>query len=168
MAVSRRKFLKAGSIVILAAGIPLKVVAGKSPDPHGTKVNSASSFGCTDLLTHALLSAQLNTMFRVVQGGSEVVKIELREVNDLRTATVKRSAAMAGRECFSTIFVGSSRTPLKQNTYAVEHPALGNFSILLVPIGQNRHGPMVYEAVFNRLYEFSPVTGSRPCRKRGK
>jgi hypothetical protein len=152
MAVSRRKFLKAGGIVILAAGIPLKVVAGKSPDPHGTKVSPKSSFGRTDLLTHATLSAQLNTVFRVVQGGPEVVKLELREVNDLRTATVKTSAVMAGRECFSTIFVGPSRTPLQQNTYAVEHQALGNFSLLLVPVGPNRRGPMLYEAVFNRLF----------------
>jgi hypothetical protein len=152
MAVSRRNFLKAGGIVILAAGIPLKVVAGKSPDPLGTKVSPASSFGRTDLLTHATLSDQLNTVFRVVQGGSEVVKVELREVNDLRTATVKKSTAMARKECFSTIFVGPSRTPLKQNTYAVEHQALGNFSILLVPLGQNQQGLLVYEAVFNRLY----------------
>ena len=152
MAVSRRKFLKAGGLVILAAGVPLKVVAGKSPDPMGTKVPLTSSFGRTDLLTHATLSAQLNTVFRVARSNSEVVKIELREVNDLRTATVKTSAAMAGRECFSSIFVGPSRLPLKQDTYTVEHQALGKFTVLLVPVGQNRQGPMVYEAVFNRLY----------------
>jgi len=151
MAVSRRKFLKAGSLVILAAGIPLKVVAGKSPDPLGTKALHASYFGPSELLTQATLSAQLNTMFRVAQDGSQVVKIELTEVNDLRTAAVKKSTAMAGKECFSLIFIGPSHTPLRQDTYAVEHSALGNFSVLLVPVGQNRQG-LIYEAVFNRLY----------------
>jgi hypothetical protein len=151
MAVSRRKFLKAGSLVILAAGIPLKVVAGKSPDPLGTKALLAGSLGRTDLLTQATLSAQLNTTFRVAEGSSQVVKIALTEVNDLRTATVKKSAAMTGKECFSLIFVGPSQTPLRQNTYAVEHAALGKFSVLLVPVGHKRQG-LIYEAVFNRLY----------------
>jgi hypothetical protein len=76
--------------------------------------------------------------------------LELVEVKDLRTAAVKQSAAMNGRECFSTVFKGSTQTPLKQDTYVFEHQSLGRFQILLVPVGQSKQG-LSYEAIFNRL-----------------
>jgi hypothetical protein len=151
MAVSRRKFLKAGTLVILSAGVPLKVVAAKSLDPTGSKILKGSHLEATRLLNQATFTAHLNTKFKVAEGENQVVNIELIQVQDLRTAKIKGSAAMTGRECFSTVFVGPRQRPLRQNTYAVEHQALGNFSVLLVPLGRGREGRF-YEAIFNRLY----------------
>lgn len=151
MALSRRKFLKAGTLVILSAGVPLKVVAGKSPDPLGSNLLSRSPLDDARSLTLAAFSAQLNTAFRVAAEGSKALSLELIEVNDLRTAAVKQSAAMVGRECFSTIFLGPRHLPLKQNAFAFEHRTLGKFNLLLVPIGYGKQGRL-YEAVFNRLY----------------
>jgi hypothetical protein len=151
MAVSRRKFLKAGTLVILSAGIPLEVVAGKSPDPLVSNLLPGSHFDAARLLTQATFNAHLNTRFSVVEGSSKVVNIELVEVKDLRSAAIKQSKAMTGRECFSTLFLGSPQTPLKQETYVFEHRALGKFKVLLVPVGQGTRG-LFYEAIFNRLY----------------
>ena len=38
--------------------------------------------------------------------------------------------------------------------YDLQHPSLGKFALLLVPIGKDAQG-LYYEAVFNRLYYFS-------------
>jgi hypothetical protein len=53
-------------------------------------------------------------------------------------------------ECFSLVFHTSDRPPLEQNTYRVEHPALGEFALFLVPIDPGEHGGQQLEAVINR------------------
>jgi hypothetical protein len=54
-------------------------------------------------------------------------------------------------ECFSLVFRGPAGVALDQRTYRVEHGALGDFSLFLVPIGQADDGRQELEAVVNRL-----------------
>jgi hypothetical protein len=151
MAISRRKFMKAGTLVILSAGVPLKVVAENLAGPVGPHSIMGGHLGGLHFLTEASFAAQLNSTFNVSSGASETVKMRLVEVSDLRTAAVKKSPAMRGRECFSTVFLGPRKAPLKQDTYTVEHTALGKFPVLIVPVGESEQG-LYYEAIFNRLY----------------
>lgn len=151
MAISRRKFMKAGTLVLLSAGVPLKVVAEQITTPIASNSLSAAHMGSLHLLTEAVFAAQLKTTFRVRAGGAGAVDLKLVEVNDLRSAAVKESPALRGRECFSIIFQGPRKAPLAQNTYTLEHGALGKFPVLIVPVGESEQG-LKYEAIFNRLY----------------
>lgn len=54
-------------------------------------------------------------------------------------------------DCFSLVFRGASDLSLDQRTYRVEHEALGDFPLFLVPLGPSGGGEQEFEAVVNRL-----------------
>ena len=155
MAISRRKFVKAGALVFLSAGIPSVAAsatnssrAGKlnpatglpTPPPHGAAAGSLHSFSLATFTPH------LNSWFRInVDSGA--VNIKLAKLSDHK-ADNSGADMMAAGECFSLVFLGSQG--LQQQTYTVEHGSLGKFDLFLVPIGKNR-GIQQYQAIFTRL-----------------
>jgi len=147
MATSRRKFIKAGTLGVLCAGIPIKAVAREVLDvPSGT----ATAAGVDEALPRLDMQAfsqQLKTEFRIKHRNAKTVNVKLVEVKDLRPAA---GMLTHSKECFSVVFHSSQRPALRQETYAVEHGSLGKFSLFLVPVGMNKDG-QYYEAVFNRL-----------------
>lgn len=136
MSTSRRNFLKTGTMVALATGVPIamveKVAAAESL-PTSTK-----EFG----LRKSDFKAELNTEFRVTANKSKVC-VKLIDVADLRPHTRKG-------EAFSLMFSGHTSQSLTQDTYVIEHERLGKFSFLLVPMRTTKDGQQ-YEAVINRL-----------------
>lgn len=55
-------------------------------------------------------------------------------------------------ECFSLVFRAAADAPLDQRTYRLEHPALGDFPLFLVPLGpSDDDGRLELEAVVYRL-----------------
>jgi hypothetical protein len=142
MSTSRRDFLKKGSLVALAAGIPLSVagkVMGKEP--------VASSNGLGSLgLSKAAFKAQLNTDF-LIHDGTTKRKVRLFAVEDLL-----QSDKFGGKEGFSLLFRGDPTSRLVQNTYFIEHARLGSFSFLLVPILARDKSAPQYEAIINHLH----------------
>lgn len=148
MAISRRKFLKAGTLVALSAAVPLKAAAEVLEHPpslsgfDGRTLTTVDAGSKLDMLT---FSGCLRTDFWLSHARAGRAKVKLVEVHDWRSNATTRT----DRECFSLIFRGSESAGLRQDTYAVEHDALGKFEMLVVPIG-NKQGH--YEAVFNRLH----------------
>ena len=135
---SRRNFLKRGTFVALAAGVPLGLA--EKAFGMGTSPTSAG-------LGMASFKSQLGTSFQINHQASKV-KFTLVEVANLAT----RKQTEAGKEGFSLLFRGPKETPLKQDTYLIEHDELGMFSFLVVPVGtKDTRGPH-YEAVINRLH----------------
>ena len=139
MKSSRRDFLKRGTLVALAAGVPLGVaeaVAGKSTATSPAGGLSLDAF-----------KSQKGTTFLINEEASKV-KVTLIDVKNLAS----RKQAAAGREGFSLLFRGSDEVILKQNTYVIEHDRLGMFSFLLVPVKTRDTRAPYYEAVVNRLH----------------
>jgi hypothetical protein len=139
MATSRRDFLKKGSLVALAAGVPLSL-AERAAGREAVVPSVASG------LTKAAFEAQLNTEFLINEGTSKVV-VRLVEVTDLR-----RRESAASKEAFSLLFQGDRAAALKQSTYLIEHEKLGMFSFLVVPVMSRNKRPPYYEAIINRLH----------------
>ena len=137
MSSSRRDFLKRGTLVALAAGVPL-ALTGK-----------ASSMGTstTTGLNLAAFKSQLGTSFSIHHQAS---KVRLTLVNVTDFASRKQNAA--GREGFSLLFRGPKEIALKQDTYLIEHEELGMFSFLIGPVGIKDTRAPHYEAVINRLH----------------
>lgn len=159
MAISRRKFVKAGALVFLSAGIPSVVAnAASNPLARSGKSNSGSKFptaptkvgpvGPTGEFTQALFTPHLNSMFRI-HAESRAVNVRLVKISDHKAASSAR-IELAGKECFSLMFMGQRGVELEQNTYQIAHGSLGTFELLLVPVGMNS-GAQQYQAVFTRL-----------------
>src|SRR5262245_8262745 len=116
MSISRRKFLRSGTLVALSAAIPLQHVLGQErtqPDPLAHY--RASTF-----------KSYVNSIFRVFTERSSV-DLTLQRVKDL-PAPVKNG------ESFQLFLVGGDKA-LEQNSYTVEHAALGRFKLFIVPSG---------------------------------
>jgi hypothetical protein len=139
MSTSRRDFLKKGSLVALAVGVPVSLAERALGSERAI---SSNEFG----LNKAAFLAQLNTDFLIAQGASKVA-VRLVDVSDL-----PRRGASARKEAFSLVFRGNRARALKQNTYLFEHDKLGRFSFLVVPIMRKDKSAFYYEAVINRLH----------------
>src|SRR2546430_1184986 len=99
MRISLRKFLRAGSIVALAAAIPVSVLGQSWKDKDGNPVDQGAQ---PDPLSHyneAAFKSYLGSIFQVYTGHS-VVEVELVRVKDLPTGG---PAAPAGGESFSLV-----------------------------------------------------------------
>lgn len=157
MPISRRIFLRAGTMVALGAAVQAtlgKVATGQKLHEDvatvtGFSVPAASMSDPLTFFSKSTFSAQLNSKFRLRQDAGSWV-VTLVAVNDLApsAAKVKGKVVVGGRECFSLVFSGKR---LPQGTYTVEHGALGTFKLLLVPSGKQGGEPQL-EAVINRLY----------------
>jgi hypothetical protein len=139
MSSSRREFLKRGTFVALAAGVPLALTGKVS----GMGVTKSTAVG----LNMASFKSQLGTSFQINHGASKV-KITLVDVANFAS----RKQTAAGKEGFSLLFRGPKETTLQQDTYLIEHEQLGMFSFLVVPVGTKDTRTPQYEAVINRLH----------------
>lgn len=159
MSITRRKFLKAGTLVALTAAFPLKSVLGQSlKDGDGNPMDQNP--GQADPLSfysRSAFSSYLNSIFQLYTGYS-TVDVALVEVKDMLPASEKPAN---GRECFSLLFRGGS-VALPQNTYRIDHPSLGRFQMFLVPGGPDDNGAQSYVATINRI-PYSPLNA--PVRK---
>jgi hypothetical protein len=137
MPISRRIFIKTASVAAIAA-----VTVGKST------LAVLAQGGASDPLsyyTQATFTQYINSIFRL--HGSRTVEVMLEKVQD--TLSAKESRA-GGRESFVLHFRGGD-VQLRQDTYTVEHPALGTFALFLVPSGADERGTQSYVATINRL-----------------
>ncbi|MGB8648895.1 MAG: hypothetical protein WCF84_26900 [Anaerolineae bacterium] len=93
-------------------------------------------------LTRDGIAEYVSAPFVVLDAPAAPVTLQLTEVTPQR--------ATSRQEMFSLMFHGPADHFMPQNMYRLEHERLGEFQLLLVPIGRDQDG-YVYEAVFNRL-----------------
>lgn len=150
MNISRRKFVKTGFVATSFAVIPLSFAKTAFAQNSDAPV-STSSDNALDLYNKSTFEPYVNSTFRVHLNSSRSVDVTLTEVEDFCAPKEQQAVANYGNECFSLRFTGSARGSFKQNTYEVEHGALGSFQLFIVPVGmRNGTGFVSYEAVINR------------------
>ena len=142
MVVSRRGFIKQGSLLVLGAGVSL----GSADVIFGRNTDSQNPSPALDFAKATFLP-QVNTIFRIYASSSKILTTTLVSVDDIGPVPDK---SVAGRECFALKFRGTEA--LKQNTYKIEHQTLGSFELFLVPAGTKLKN-FYYLAVINRLNE---------------
>lgn len=138
MPISRRLFVKTASVAAIVAG-----TMGKSGF-----VALAQQLTDTDPLsyyTQDTFTQYVNSVFSLHR--FRTVELTLVSVQDTLPAKVAR---VGGRESFVLTFAGGSYE-LPQDTYTLEHPALGTFQLFLVPSGPDKNGAQHYVATINRL-----------------
>lgn len=146
MSVSRRKFLRAGTLVAISAGFPLRSLFAATLSQPSSLLPTIGHLNPGLYLNQETFSRQLNTKFSFSREDVEVA-VKLIEVNNL----TPKMAATNGKECFGLVFIGSHKQPVRQETYRVTHNSIGKFDMLVVPVASNKKG-VYYEAIFNRLH----------------
>lgn len=158
MFISRRKFLRAGTFVALAAAVPVGVLGQSRKERDGNPVDQGAQSDPLSFYSKATFTSYLNSIFQVSTVYA-TVEVALIRVKDLPTGG---AAAPAGGECFSLLFVGGSKG-LEQGTYRMTHPSLGSFMLFLVPSGPDEYGAQTYVATINRI-GYSPALMNPPSR----
>lgn len=144
MSISRRAFLKVGTIMSIAAGVSMrpKLVFGQDPT---NQLGMPAQNDPLAYYTMAAFTPYVNSVFTL--RGARTVAVTLKQVQDTLPANTSRAG---GRESFVLIFRGGSKK-LPQDTYIVEHPALGTFKLFVVPGRGDEKGSQDYVATINRL-----------------
>lgn len=155
MTVSRRRFLRASSVLALSAALPLSLstlASGqkrKAAQP-GTDRPAVPLAAQRDPLynyTRETFAPYVNSVFIV--NSIPLAEITLIEVKETALVVDKRAARVPVGECFTLVFRGPDRTRFTQNTYTLEHAALGKFNLFITPT--DRPGrEQFYTAVINR------------------
>jgi hypothetical protein len=157
MALSRRKFLKAGTLVALAAAIPLSITGVASGQqksgPHssptrGFPIPPESYRSPVTYFRKSTFSPYLNSTFLIRLDAKQSIELTLVRVADSGITEGRASDEAVGKECFSLLFRGANNRLLKQRLYTIEHGALGKFSLFLAPAGKETRGQF-YQAVIN-------------------
>jgi hypothetical protein len=157
MPITRRIFLRTGSLVVLGAAAHSTFAKIGIAGQAGVRTDAASGFrlpaGSMDdplaYYTKSTFIAHLNSKFRLRGKDSNSAVVTLVKVVDFNPTQKKITAQADNRECFSLVFSGATQLP--QDTYTVEHSSLGTFKLLLVPSGRPGGVPQ-WDAVINRLY----------------
>ena len=149
MVVSRRSFLKQGSLVFLATGIYSgsagRIFAHDADFKNGEAALNDDSAPFN--YAKATFLPHISTVFRIFYpNSSKILTTTLVDVSDIGPVPDR---AEAGRECFVLKFRGTESL-LRQNTYRIEHAVLGRFELFLVPAGKTKQGSYC-QAVINRL-----------------
>ncbi len=71
---------------------------------------------------------------------------------ELSPFTARAARERKHRECFSLVFDAGRGEQVSQGNYTLEHPALGTFTLFLVPVGRGQKG-IHLEAIVNRFVE---------------
>jgi len=147
--------MRAGTLAALFAGVPLATVnvLGQRihPSPDDSPVDQAQANDPLSSYTKATFVSYINSVFvfRAI-GVRKDIEVTLMKVSDMTAAP--------GGECFSLLFRGGGGPELRQNTYTVEHSALGTFKLFLVPVGTDDNGAQGYLATINRLSHKDAMT----------
>lgn len=144
-------------MVVVATAIPQqleKIVSGQSSGKRAIPLEAQG-----DLLfqyKRSSFAPYLDSVFEVSNGAMPVA-VTLAEISDtgLAAKPVKSKRAVVTdvvqEDRFTLLFRGPlGENALRQDVYDVDHPALGKFRLLLVPVLTPFKDAHYYEAVINR------------------
>jgi hypothetical protein len=156
MTVSRRKFLRASTMIALTAALPLGlsgIVAGQErrktapPNVERPAVPVEAQRNPLYNYTRETFAPYVNSIFIV--NSVPLAEITLIEVKETPLVVDKKAKRVPTGECFTLVFRGPSRTRFEQNMYRLEHAALGQFDLFIGPTDRSGR-QQYYTAVINR------------------
>jgi len=154
MAISRRRFIKAGTLTAIAASLAFKtqILAFGQTNTPGFPVPLTAQQKPTFLFTKATFEPYVGSFFQAPNASGQMVSLRLVSVTDYKpsTSTTLSTASPRNTESFSLMFQASGSLPEYTSIHRVSHAALGEFDLFL-NLKSSESGQRVYEAVFNHL-----------------
>lgn len=157
MTITRRRFVRnlgAAAFAAVSLNSTAGGVFGQTSETAATTTTADGLFPVPpesaadplNSLTRAHFVPFVNTFVEVYDGENRIARLRIIEATELKRAgNEKRSFS---GESFSLLFQDTRRGRLAQETYRIQHFALGEFSLLLVPTGLNGN---CCEAIINRV-----------------
>ncbi len=158
MSISRRFFLKSGTLTAVAAGValsPSTIIFGQRRSQSanlGFQIPLAAQQQPTYMFTRATFDPYVGGIFQAPNARGRMVNLTLLSATSNKpSTTTKLSTGKAiETDSFSLMFKADSQLPEFTSIHQISHPALGKFDLFLTP-HPDAHGGMFYEAVFNHI-----------------
>ena len=157
MSISRRKFIQASAVTLVAAGVPMasaNMVLGQDgarglPTITGPgQIPMASQQDPVFFFTKDTFAPYVNSTFEVMGADGRRANFTLIAVDEYRPGGKAASAELSRIETYSLFFTGGKNV-FGEASYTVNHPALGTFTLFIVPIVSRT--TQIYQAVISRL-----------------
>lgn len=156
MTVTRRSFLRSGSMTVLLTGLALDTIPlafaqnlRKSDPSQDFQVSAEAKREATFYYKRETFQPYVNGIFKL-GAGANAVEATLVSVRDCDTQSRnKLTTKSRPTDCFALVFQTQDKLTDLTTIYDVEHGALGKFALFLT----RRDGPRdtyFYEAVFNQ------------------
>jgi hypothetical protein len=156
--MSRRFFLKSGTLTALAAGVVLRpnYLAFGQRSAQGTslgyQIPIKAQQEATYTFTRATFDPYVGGIFQAPDARGRMVSLTLLSATSNKPSATTKISTGTKRETdsFSLMFKASRALPPFTSIHQVSHPSLGKFDLFLTPRPQP-NGVMLYEAVFNHI-----------------
>ncbi len=158
MGISRRSFIKTGTLTAVAAGVALR------PNllAFGQRRTQSTSLGYqfpikaqqqqTYMFTRATFDPYVDSIFQAPDARGKMVSLTLLSATTNKPSAKTRisTGSAVETDSFSLMFKASRALPPFSSIQTISHPALGKFDLFLVPHPE-AGGVMLYEAVFHHI-----------------
>ena len=157
MRISRRRFIKASSLTVVAASFALEprilafaqqAAAGTS---QGFQIPITAQQEPAYMFTRGTFEPYIGSIFQAPNARGQMVSLKLRSVTSFKPSTSTKLSTAKARDTdsFSLMFQASEPLPEFTSIHKVSHPALGTFDLFLSPHSSAKE--RIYEAVFNHI-----------------
>ncbi|HEV7743372.1 MAG TPA: hypothetical protein VGO56_00110 [Pyrinomonadaceae bacterium] len=157
MSISRRSFVKSGTLAAIVAGVALRpnlLAFGQRTQSTslGFQIPLKAQQEPTYMFTRATFDPYVGGIFQAPDALGKLISLTLLSATTNKpSAKTKLSTGKAiETDSFSLMFKASRGLPEFTSIHTVSHPALGKFDLFLTPHPQ-KDGVMYYEAVFNHI-----------------
>ena len=155
MPISRRLFLKLGTLTAIAAGValhPNRLAFGQKQSNLGYQIPVEAQQLPTYMFTRATFDPYVGGIFQAPDARGKMVSLTLLSATGYKpSANTKISTAKSQEtDSFSLMFKATRALPPFRSIHQISHPSLGKFGLFLTPHPQ-AGGVMLYEAVFNHI-----------------
>ena len=157
MAISRRRFMKSGTLAAIAASVVLKpqilALAQRSTlgTSQGYPIPLEAQKQPTYMFTSGTFQPYVGSIFQAPNARGEMVSLKLVSVTPYQPSRATKLSTKSSPEtdCFSLMFNASGKLPPFTSIHQVSHPSLGKFDLFLTQHSSAKAS--VYEAVFNHI-----------------
>lgn len=158
MPISRRLFIKSGTLTAIAAGVAL----GPNRLALGQRITQGTNLGYqipitaqqepTYMFTRGTFEPYIGGIFQAPNARGRMVNLTLMSATTYKPSSSTRISTAPAREtdCFSLMFKAAGPLPRFTSIHKISHPALGKFDLFLTPHSQEGNA-LMYEAVFNHI-----------------
>ena len=157
MAISRRFFLKSGTLTAIAAGVafgPNRPVFGQGRTQStnsGFQIPITAQQDPTYMFTRATFDPYVGGIFQAPDARGRMVSLTLLSATTNKPSANTRISTMVaqGTDSFSLMFKAERSLPPFTSIHKISHPSLGKFDLFMTP--REKDGAFYYEAVFNHI-----------------
>ena len=155
MAISRRFFLKSGTLTAIVAGVafnPNSLVFGQRRTQSinlGYQIPVTAQQEPAYMFTRATFDPYVGGIFQAPDARGRMVSLTLLSATTNKSSARISTAKAMETDSFSLMFKAERVLPPFTSIHSISHPSLGKFDLFLTP--REKDGTYYYEAVFNHI-----------------